>query len=397
MVGMPVNRKTNPEPMAPPDRVEPVTLAQVVEQVFAQPQKATQGGKKGSKWRRVLPGRGKAEVADGASADKVESEGESKVDSGADVAGAFPDLLFDLLGRPGRKRLPRLALDPMVAPDNPAKCMGLLKRAREKQAKGSRAAAAALSQAQVMREIGLRAGVLQDLVESYPQRAEDLFRASEATSVMVQQAIDIAPARAKAAEQKAMAFYDEPLTQRVNAALALLASPSIRGAVPEASTLRHHASELAVLATALAEVAELVEDMDAQRERHDAVLSLMAGLPDKELWQRVLRREEERLRGGLANLKKLTKGLVFPERDDGAGFAMKALLDDPSSSSSSSVYAVCAVQMAEMDSENQAISVEVLDELHGLNVRVLLELAELTQRVEKGLGMAPLAAPRAAA
>ena len=351
----------------------PVTLAEVVEAVFGRPASTPSRGL-GGKLRGVLRKRGDATPPP--TTEVVEPSGPR-----------LPDGLHDFLGPAGRRRLPRLTLAPMAAPDDPPRCLRVLKLARRQQAQGGHAAWLAQGRAEVMREIEVRAVVLRDLTRAYPRQSEQLLAAAEVSMAALQQAIDGAPAAAAAARRKALTAYDVPLTCRVDAALALLASPTIRGAVPEAATLRSRAAALAALATALAEVAELVDEVETRRDRRDAVLALLPRLDDADMvspWRQTLNREEQRLGAGLAELRMRTAGLRFPEHGVDNEFVMPAAEDDG--------YALNDLQLAELGRDENEISIEVLDDVHALNVRVLLALAELTGRVERGLKLEPLRA-----
>ena len=373
---------------SPAGPVEPITLDQMVDRVFGEKPKT------GGFFKRVLKRGGEvnphANVADDTLEPPVNLDRPGE--SGRDHDAA----LLTFLGVPaGVGPLPWLSPAPVCAPDNPQACVRDLKSARAEQVRGTRAAAMAWREARRYREIGLRASVLHELTEAYPERADDLLTVAEATRPAVRQALALVPKKIVRARALSAEVWEEPLTRRVDGALLLLASPAVRGAVPEAAKLRPMAAACAKLAADLSDVAGRVDTLCRRRERFETLVRLQRRLPESRELLDLLTREERWLRTGFRELKRRAGELRFPDVDrdsaDGfGGFGAGGLAGDPQGSSVGSVYALDAVGVEEAEAELEQVNTELVDDLRRLNQRTLTELAKLVLRVERGLKLRPL-------
>ncbi len=389
---------TRSQPVAaarePEERVEPITLDQLVDRVLGGPT-PTVAPKKGSKLRRVLPGRRRPDRDAPVTQEPLEpmENLDRPGPAGRDLA---PELSALLGFAPGRGPLPWLTLGPVFAPDNPQACLRDLRTARADQVRGLGRAAVSWREARRLREIGLRASVLSDLVEIFPDHEAAFFRVAEANAGAVRRVLERVPRGILKARGHASEVYNSPLARRIEGALLLLASPSIRGAVPEAPKLRPRAVAMVKLTTKLADVEARVDHLDRRRERYETLVRLARRLPESVVVADLMTREARRLRAGVVELRQLTHGVQFPDLD---GDLVVSGPSDAQGSSVGSVYALDAIQVHEVENEDQEMDTSPIDDLRRLNQRALTELAKLTLRVERGLKLKPLGQveiPRAA-
>ena len=390
-----------------PKRPEPVTLDELVERVFDKPVEGkTRGGGLAARLRGVLPGRKAAEDQT-----RPKPQVEEASDPARSAWGLAPTPEVQrLMGLPSASGwVPSLKLAPVFAADNPDATLCVLRGARESQASGLRAAAESWSVADHMRVIGLRAWVLHDLVRTFPDEQERLFEVAEATPVTLHQVLEQVPKRIVAARKNSARVFEGPLTRRVDAALALLASPTIRGAVPEAPALRPRAIRLAKVSTELAAVAARVEILHRRRERLQTLTRLGARIGARPEMSRLLRWEEERLSGAIGELEMKAGTLSYPEPGARAEPVDATPLEtgDPvidgvyelkaaGAQVSDSVYGLKAEGGDVAGGELNPLAPGLIDRLQDLNLRVLTDLASLTDRVERGLKLMPVGRAEAA-
>jgi len=401
----------NPTSKNAPKRPQPVTLDELVERVFDAPGEEkplgqARGGGLVARLRGVLPGRRAAED---------QTSPEPQVEEASDPARSAWGLaptpeVQRLMGLPSASGwVPSLKLAPVFAAANPDATLCVLRGAREEQASGLRAAAESWSVADHMRAIGLRAWVLHDLVRTFPGEQEHLLKVAEATPLEMHRVLEQVPQRILAARKNSARVFEGPLARRVDAALALLASPTIRGAVPEAPALRPRAIRLAKVSTELAAVASRVEILHRRRERLQTLTRLGARIGARPEMSRLLRWEEERLRGAIGELDLKAGTLSYPEpgaRTDPAE-ATPATTGDPVVDGVYDLkgkghqvadvgYDLKAEGIQVVDGQLDPLAPGLIDRLQDLNLRVLTDLASLTDRVERGLKLMPVGRAEAA-
>jgi len=380
-----------------PNRKAPITLDQLVERVFA----ASEGGKASGSERRcglaarlrgVLPGRAAADVPAPAAA-----HGETDSGPARSAWGLAPTPEVQrLMGLPSASGwVPSLKLSPVFAATNPQATLCALRGAREEQAHGLRAAAESWAAADHMRAVGLRAWVLHDLVRTFPGEQERLLEVAETTPLELHRVLEQVPQQILAARKTSARVFEGPLARRVDAALALLASPTIRGAVPEAPALRPRALRLAKASTDIAAVAARVEILHRRRERLHTLTRLGALITGRTEMSRLLRWEEERLRGAIAELDVQAGTLVYPEPGAAPAAAdpadvAAAMGGDPVADD---VYDLKPEGIEVVNGQLDPLETGLIDRLQDLNLRVLTDLASLTERVERGLKLGVVDSP----
>lgn len=378
----------------------PITLDELVDRVFVSsgdPKTARSEGRSGlgARIRSVLPGRAAAEAPapERAYADTCPGPARS-------AWGLAPtEAVRRLLGLPSASGwVPSLSLAPVFAASNPKATLCALRGAREEQAEGLRAAAESWAAADHLRAVGLRAWVLHDLVRTFPGEQEQLLQVAEATPLALHRVLEQVPQKILAARKTSARVFEGPLARRVDAALSLLASPTIRGSVPEAPALRPRAIRLAKVSTELAAVAARVEILHRRRERLQTLTRLGARITGRAEMSRLLRWEEERLRGAISELDERAGTLTYPEAGATASStepadAVPVTTGDPVIDG---LYALDTRRIDEMDRERDPLETGLIDRLQDLNLRVLTDLASLTDRVERGLrlgSLEPVATP----
>lgn len=380
-------------------RQTPITLDEIVEQVFAE-SGSRQRGKSDRAWglcSRILGalpvGAGRGETAD------AQTRAQTHADTGPGPArsawGLAPTQeVRALMGlSSGQGWVPTLKLAPVFAAENPQATLCVLRGAREEQVEGLRVAADAWASADHMRVVGLRAWVLNDLVRTFPDEQQRLLEAAQATTLSLHRALEVVPQTILAARRTSARVFEGPLVRRVDAALALLASPAIRGAVPEAPALRPRAMRLAKVSTQLAAVAARIEVLHRRRERLQTLTRLGSRMTGRPEMSRLLRWEEERLRGAISELDQKAGMLIYPEA--GAprppiAESVAAAFGDEGDPAIDGVYALDTSQVDEMSRESDPLETGLIDRLQDLNLRVLTDLASLTERVERGLKLGAL-------
>ena len=174
----------------------PITLDQVVDQVFAGSGSAKRSrgegrGRLGARIRGVLPGRGArggSDTSDAASADPAAKT------AGSVWGPAATAELRQFMGLPATLNwVPSLSLAPVFAASNPQATMCALRGAREEQGEGLRAAAAAWREADHVRAVGLRAWVLHDLMQTFPGEQKRLLEVAGATPSTLSRVLEQVP------------------------------------------------------------------------------------------------------------------------------------------------------------------------------------------------------------
>ena len=381
------NLKPNPRSDAPRKRVAasrpvPITLDQLVDRVFGSGGRAQAArGGLGARLRRVLPGR----TADEAPTTEPVVHG---------VWGPAPTPeLRQFMGLPATLNwVPSLSLAPVFAAGNPQATLCALRGAREEQAEGLRAAAAAWCDADHMRAVGLRAWVLHDLIRTFPEEQARLLDVAEATPLSLHRVLEQVPQKILTARKTSARVFEGPLSRRVDAALALLASPTIRSAVPEAPALRPRAIRLAKVAAELGGVAARVEILHRRRERLQMLTRLGARIAGRPEMSRLLRWEEERLRGAISELDERAGTLIYPEISNTPPPENVASVVSAAMGNSvvDDLYELDTRRIKEMARERDPLETGLIDRLQHLNLRVLTDLAALTDRVERGLKLGSL-------
>ncbi len=298
----------------------------------------------------------------------------------------------------GQGWVPTLKLSPVFAADNPQATLCVLRGARDLQAQGLNAATNAWASADHMRALGLRAWVLHDLARTFPDEQGRLFEAAEVTTVSLHRALELVPQKILEARRASARVFEGPLVRRVDAALALLASPTIRQAVPEAPALRPRAIRLAKVSTELAAVAARIEILHRRRERLQTLTRLGSHISGRPEMSRLLRWEEERLRGAISELDEKAGMLVYP--DPGASSTPVTVPNQTTAAAGSDplgdgLYVLDSRRVEEMSSESDPLETGLIDRLQDLNLRVLTDLAALTERVERGLRLGVVGSPSA--
>jgi len=403
MAPAPRPKPTTTRHAPPKPAVTPLTLDQLVERVLGGQVEdsgrrsvgAGREGGLGSMIRRVLPK--KKPVADAADV-RALAHAQTCPGPARSAWGLAPtEDVRRLMGLPSASGwVPSLSLAPVFAAVNPRATLCALRGARDEQAEGLRTAAGCWAQADHMRAVGLRAWVLQDLVRTFPGEQEQLLAVSEVTPQSLHRVLEQVPQKILAARKTSARVFEGPLARRVDAALSLLASPTIRGAVPEAPALRPRAVRLAKVSTELAAVAGRIEILHRRRERLQTLTRLGARIGGRPEMSRLLRWEEERLRGAISELDERAGTLTYPEA--GAAMSTPEPADAVPVATGDPVidglYALDTRRIDEMNRERDPLETGLIDRLQDLNLRVLTDLASLTERVERGLKLQRVGQPR---
>ena len=273
--------------------------------------------------------------------------------------------------------IPWLRLSKLNLPDNPQQTVKRLKQARARQAAAAPAGLAAWTRGAQLRTAGLRAWLLEDLTSSYPAQASELLSVAGTHHYALQGALEDIPQELKAIRRAAAGSYETSMAFRIHAALTVLLSPTIRAQVPEAPQLRSRAHRLVDLTRRLAPLVDAAEQFDRRRERMDHLETIAARLENPGPLDDLITVENRYLDAASARLVRAAGNLALPAQDwfsDGPPLAVTPVADAGHPTADDPL---------------------VLDRLQDLNLGVLTQLIELTERVESGLKMRLL--PRAAA
>ena len=309
-----------------------------------------------------------------------------------DAAASEHDGLTEFVGGVlDRGRPPRLALKPVTAPQDPKAVVSELRQARARLQQHRDEAAAALNEADTVRRAWMRAEVLCEVLRAHPERAKQVLAGSRESARELERVVAECPAKLKAANARRLTAYDGPLTRRVDAALALLASPAIRSYVPEHRELRPRAEALAATATRLAAVAAAMDTVDRVRAKQEALMALLPRLGQRTKLVSAMRVGEQALRSGVATLAQRAEGLRYPEPGEATGTDDGfELLDEPDApdTTDEGAYDLNPETVAKIEAEkDHRPRGDIADDLRELNLRVLRELAEIVVRVEEALGV----------